>query len=79
MRVRTELIQQYAIVIMVSESMMANGMSRLGFLASSPEHGHNNTIEFKQVLLNGYSRGGELLRLLCFSPVVATVSKPINP
>lgn len=38
MRVNTELIQQYAKVMMESDNMMANGMSRFGFFASSPVH-----------------------------------------
>lgn len=38
MSVKTELMQQYANVMMVNERIMANGMSRLGRLASSPVH-----------------------------------------
>jgi hypothetical protein len=64
MRVRTELIQQYAIVIMVSESMMASGMSRFGRLASSPVHEQYNIVYIGTALVGG-ERESHPLWLLC--------------
>lgn len=48
MRVKTELIQQYANVMIVNENTIAKGISRFGFLASSPVRKIKNNLIMQQ-------------------------------
>lgn len=74
MSVKIELMQQYAKVMMVNESIMASGMSRLGRLASSPAHAYKN-----QSVDVANKRRRPQHHSLLNSPVVATTSNPMNP